>query len=479
MVKISNILRLPFDHIPGPKPLPLIHNVWRYLPLIGNYKLDTLFENALYNKARYGPIVREQITPKHTVLHLFDPKDIESLVRQDGKCPHRRSHRALLKFRRERPDLYIDGGLFPENGDSWYRQRNQFQKRILSKSYISKNSQKLDRLSLKTIKKLEKSYELASGKIENFQSTLYRWALANSLSLFLDLEYETLSDEIVESILQNLHTTLSAIDKTEIQTEKWIEKPSKCPYYQSLVESQSFLYDFVSNAVDDSMKNLSQTKISYLYDWLVVDKLDRRDVITFIIDALLAGLHTTTYTTAFLLFHLANNQKSQDHAREEVMKFLGREEIMTDDAIDKLVVLRNSLRETMRLNPVSIGTGRLIQDNIMLNNYEIPGGTIVITQNQVTSRDESIYMESEKFQPERWSHYRTCPRDERPSPFATLPFGFGARFCIGQRIAEFQIKLLTARLLQSFQIISFENIEVKTTLIHNIKGQLRLRLRKL
>lgn len=61
--------------------MPLIYNIWRYLPLIRDYK----FENAQYNRARYGPIVREQINAKHTVLHSLDPKDIEALVRLDGK----------------------------------------------------------------------------------------------------------------------------------------------------------------------------------------------------------------------------------------------------------------------------------------------------------------------------------------------------------------------------------------------------------
>lgn len=479
MVKINNILRLPFNQIPGPKPLPLIYNIWRYLPLIGDYKLDTLFENAQYNRARYGPIVREQITAKHTILHLFDPKDIEALVRLDGKYPYRRSHRALLKYRRERPNLYKDGGLFPENGIDWYRQRNQFQKRMLSKSHVLKNSQKLDRISLETIEKLERIYNsVGDGQIEGFELILYRWALANSLSLFLDIEVSNLEEEVVKSILQNLHTTLNAIDKTEIQTEKWVKSPSKCPHYQSLVESQDFLYKFVSKAIDNNLNTSPHGKTSYLLDWLVLDRLDKRDVITFIIDALLAGLHTTSYTTAFLLYQLAINKTIQDSVRGEVKKHLSCDEIKTDDSIDKLGMLKYCLKETMRLHPVSIGTGRLIQNNLVLNGYEIPEGTMVITQNQVASLDVNTYSEPNEFKPDRWIHYRSCPKNERPSAFATLPFGFGARFCIGQRIAELQIKLFVARLLQNFLITSFEKINVKTTLIHNIEGKLSVRLKK-
>ena len=103
----------PFEMIPGLKPLPVIGNVWRCLPIIGDYKPNALFENAKFNRKHYGPIVIKQLTENLTILHLFDANDIESLFRQDGKYPCRRSHRALLKYRRDRPGQYLDGGLFP------------------------------------------------------------------------------------------------------------------------------------------------------------------------------------------------------------------------------------------------------------------------------------------------------------------------------------------------------------------------------
>lgn len=43
---------------------------------------------------------------------------------------------------------------------------------------------------------------------------------------------------------------------------------------------------------------------SFIGDWLQTDKLDRHDLTTFVIDALVAGRDTTSYTTAILLYNL-------------------------------------------------------------------------------------------------------------------------------------------------------------------------------
>lgn len=89
-------------------------NFYRLNCSIGEYKLETLDVNGNLNLRRYGPLVREVIIGDLSVLHVFDPKDMETLFRQEGKYPHRRSHRALLKYRRDRPEQYNSGGLFPE-----------------------------------------------------------------------------------------------------------------------------------------------------------------------------------------------------------------------------------------------------------------------------------------------------------------------------------------------------------------------------
>lgn len=473
----------PFQEIPGPKPLPVIGNIWRYLPLIGDYRTDTLFENAQYNKERYGSLVREQITRRHTILHLFKPEDIEEYFRQDGKCPYRRSHRALHKYRHDRPELYNSGGLFSENGPKWAEQRAKFQKRLMSNSQVAQNIGKLDEVSLKFLNWLE--FELAKGKIDSvikdFEFLLYKWALGNTLRVFLDMDIDKLKPEYVNELIQIIHNTLTSTDKTEIQTDKWIKKPHKCSHYKMLAESQEFLHDFVSNEIDklSSESTHLQSNFSYPIHWLRTDKIDRKDIITFIIDSFMAGLHTTSYTTAFMLYYISNDESILEKLQYELNEVIPNcDRPLTISDIDKMVLLQDCLKETLRLNPVSIGTGRLTkEDNIVLRDYTIPKDTMIITQNQAISRDDQIYEAANEFRPSRWSNYRACPRDLKPSPFATLPFGFGARACIGQRLAKLQIKVLTVRLLQKYRIKFLHEIPIKTTLIHTIDGNLNVETR--
>ena len=40
-------------------------------------------------------------------------------------------------------------------------------------------------------------------------------------------------------------------------------------------------------------------------------------------------------------------------------------------------------RESLRLNPVSVGVGRILPQDTLLGGYMVPKGTVCVTQNQV------------------------------------------------------------------------------------------------
>lgn len=56
-----------------------------------------------------------------------------------------------------------------------------------------------------------------------------------------------------------------------------------------------------------------------------------------------------------------------------------------------------------------------------------------------SSRNEKYFENSNEFKPDRWSRLENNKYCGVNEPFASLPYGFGARSCIGQRIAHMQM----------------------------------------
>ena len=73
----------------------------------------------------------------------------------------------------------------------------------------------------------------------------------------------------------------------------------------------------------------------------------------------------------------------------------------------------------------------------------------VVFQHYVISNTERYFPRSSSFLPERWIGSGTL---EAPAPrhaFASLPFGYGRRMCLGRRFADLEIQVLLAKVSRS------------------------------
>ncbi|NWH68881.1 CP27B protein, partial [Geococcyx californianus] len=66
--------------------------------------------------------------------------------------------------------------------------------------------------------------------------------------------------------------------------------------------------------------------------------------------------------------------------------------------------------------------------------------TLITLCHYAASRDSRVFPDPDSFRPERWLR-----RDVSHHPFASLPFGFGKRSCVGRRLAELEIHLALAQ----------------------------------
>ncbi|XP_026472405.1 cytochrome P450 302a1, mitochondrial-like [Ctenocephalides felis] len=120
----------PFNEIPGPKPIPVLGTLWMYWPIIGKYRWSALHHTGMKKYKTWGSLIREPVAPGVTLLWVYEPDDITTILRDEGQnfFPERRSHLALQKFREDRPHVYNSGGLLPTNGAEWWKLRSEFQK---------------------------------------------------------------------------------------------------------------------------------------------------------------------------------------------------------------------------------------------------------------------------------------------------------------------------------------------------------------
>lgn len=70
--------------------------------------------------------------------------------------------------------------------------------------------------------------------------------------------------------------------------------------------------------------------------------------------------------------------------------------------------------------------------------------TFIIMANQIMSQREQLFEDPEKFRPERWLNQAEHAHNSYQE-YSCLPFGYGARSCLGRNMAETQMTLLIAK----------------------------------
>lgn len=123
---------------------------------------------------------------------------------------------------------------------------------------------------------------------------------------------------------------------------------------------------------EDKTRNLS-----LLDGYLRNPKLNLADIIGMACDLLLAGVDTSSYSTSYAIFHLAINPEKQERLYEEARIVLPEKESGRVDGTvlnNDVKYARAVLKETLRLNPIAIGVGRILNKDTVLSGYLIPKG---------------------------------------------------------------------------------------------------------
>jgi cytochrome P450 len=167
---------------------------------------------------------------------------------------------------------------------------------------------------------------------------------------------------------------------------------------------------------------------------------------------LLAGHETTAVALSWTWFELARHPVQRDRLEAEV-RGTAAAEALAVAAWERLPYTRAVIAETMRLHPPAYVIGRRVTEPVELGGHLLEPGTLCLISPYALQRDARSWPEPQAWRPERWLD-ASGGYDEGGTGAprgAYLPFGAGARICIGAAFASMEATLLLATLASRFR----------------------------
>ncbi|TVY82546.1 Cytochrome P450 monooxygenase lepH [Lachnellula suecica] len=219
---------------------------------------------------------------------------------------------------------------------------------------------------------------------------------------------------------------------------------------------------FIDKHVDDALTRRAQDKPAGLEgrkdQFHLVDEMAKatqdRLTLRFQMQNVFTPAHDgAAVTLSNALFHLSRNPKVWSKLRAEILPT--KDSTMTYDLLKTYQYLKNTIRETHRVTPLSTLISRECMDEVVFPSgggkdgtapLYIRKGDIVEMNFRCTLRDKTYWGDdADEFRPERWD-------DLRPM-WEYTPFGGGPRICLGFRLVFAEVAYTMATILREFERI--------------------------
>jgi cytochrome P450 len=372
----------------------------------------------------YGDIVQYRVTPEPAYL-INHPDFVQHVLVSNGRNYNKDTH--LNKYMLQ---AITGQGLLTSENPLWRQQRRLIQPAFHQKSLVKfvsliqdATSQTLARLS--TYAATNEPFDMAQEMMQLTLNIVSRALFGYDIDQQASLVGEAINTliEIAKPKQQRFQEMLKVLDEVVYNI---IQQRRQQPHSEQL----------------DLLDMLIQARYAETGEGMS-DQQIRDEVMSLLV----AGHETTANTLSWLWYLLAQHPAVVAKIEAEIDGLLDCR-FPTISDFPRLTYSNKVIKESMRLYPSawSISRRALADDNI--GGYHIPAGAIVALSPYTLQRHPTFWPEPETFDPERFA-----PEQEvRRHRYAYIPFGAGARKCIGDQLALMESIIILPMTLQKFRL---------------------------
>lgn len=196
-----------------------------------------------------------------------------------------------------------------------------------------------------------------------------------------------------------------------------------------------------------------------------------KEIAHMMICLLMAGQHTSSSASSWIVLHLASRPDVTEELYEEQVQNLaqgGLLEPLQYSDLDKLPLLRNVVKETLRVHSSIHSVMRKVKKPMPVpgTSFVVQPDKVLLASPLVSALSEEHFTNAQEWDPHRWDSRVDKEEEEEEdigeisiskgtrSPY--LPFGAGRHRCIGEKFAYVNLSVIVAMLVRNFRFYTLD-----------------------
>ena len=334
---------------------------------------------------------------------------------------------------------------------------------------------------------------------------IYPELLALSLDIVgqaaIGQDFAALSGEADEFLNDLKYIVYQSIQPAHQFTTWWKHLP--LPSNRKLKKAFKTVDDFLDRLIQQR-KVVSESDSPNVLDLLLrvtdnleteVQPLTNKEVRDNLLAIIANGHETVAASISLSLYYLAQYPEKLARAQAEVDRVMAEEGgKLTEAGVKKLDYINCAILETLRFSPPMAGLQRISQEEDVLSGWSIPAKQVIgITLNPLHRNPEYFGEQAEEFHPERYleaesvtisagattnreaqsicpikrflpSQHQNSNRQTKAGIHLPLTFGDGARKCLAEHFAMYEMKVALATMLYHLDLQPAANFEAELEL---------------